>query len=256
MKQGYRSIAISALAITTIAIGAAELAAQPPRGGFGRGFGVRSVVTGEPYTASATSTSVDKLADGTTITHNSTIMEARDAQGRTVRAVTETPGNSSSAVTRTTVMDPVAHTLTNWSTQSTVATVLQLPDFRPRGNWSGPGTAPVDLSRGPRNGGRSNPNVTRVTLPAKTIAGVTAEGVKTTITIPAGAEGNDKPLVSTREVWTSTNPKLLLLEISDSPRNGLQKMEVTSLSLNDPDPTLFRPPSNYTVRQQTRHQPR
>lgn len=255
MKQLRSSIAISALAISALSIGAVTLAAQPPRGfGPGRGFGAPGqVVTGEPYTASATSTSVDTLADGTTITHSSTITEGRDSQGRTFRAVTETGNGSSTPVTRTTVMDPVAHTLTNWSTQSTVATVLQLPNFNGRGNKNGP--APVDF-QGPRNGGRSNIQVTRVALSPKTIDGVTAQGEKTTITIPAGVEGNDKPLVSTHEVWTSTNPKLLLVDISNSPRDGSRDMQVTSLSLNDPDQTLFHPPSNYTIKQQPFRRPR
>jgi hypothetical protein len=92
-----------------------------------------------------------------------------------------------------------------------------------------------------------------VTLSPKTIAGDSATGVKLTTTIPAGAEGNDKPLVSTRELWTSADLKIPLLEISDSPREGFHKMEVTSLTQGSPDVTLFQVPANYTLKVESRH---
>jgi hypothetical protein len=77
--------------------------------------------------------------------------------------------------------------------------------------------------------------------------------VKTVITIPAGAQGNDKPLVSTREVWKATDLKIVLLETSDDPREGSHKTEVTSLTPGAPDSTLFQAPQGYTVKTQTRH---
>jgi hypothetical protein len=211
------------------------------------------VVTGEPYTATVTTTSLEKLTNGTTISHNSTITEARDTDGRTYRSVT-TPstGSSSTGVTHTTVMDPVAHTITEWSSQSTTATQIQLPTNPPgnRGNWTGPGPGGPG-GPGPRGNGKAQ--VTRTTLSPQTIAGVNATGVKTVVTVPTGAEGNSAPLVSTREVWTSPDLKIVLLEKSDSPREGSQKTEVTSLTPGTPDSTLFQVPSGYTVKTETRH---
>ena len=253
------------IAIAALVMASAGVSAQGPGGGFGFGGGCGpgggfgpggggKPVTGEPFSASSTSSSVDKLADGATITHNSTMTEARDSQGRTVRTVTSGAGGTSgSSFTRTTVFDPVAHTVTTWSSQSTVATVMQLPNFGGGrgGNWEGP--PPGGGGRGgPSNGGRPHPETTRVTLSPKTIAGVPAEGVKITTAIPVGAEGNDKPLVSTREIWTSTDLKIPLLEISDSPREGFHKMEVTSLSENEPNASLFQVPQGYTVKQENR----
>jgi len=243
MIQGRGWVAVSALLVSSVG-----LMAQGPRG-FGGGFGggMGKVVTGEAYTAAATSTSIEKLANGTTITHSSTIAEARDGEGRTVKTVTST-GPGGKAETHTTVTDPVAHTVTEWSSGSTTATQFQLPTPPPgggRGQGQGPG------SSGP--GGRVRPEVTTTTLTPKSIAGVTADGVKTTVTVPAGAEGNDKPLVSTREVWTSPELKIVLLETSESPRDGFHKLEVTTLTQGTPDPTLFQVPQGYTVKVQTRH---
>jgi len=149
------------------------------------------------------------------------------------------------------VMDPVAHTLTEWGSQSTTATVIQLPTS-PHGDH-GPWTGPPAGAPGTGGGGRFHAQVTRTTLPAQSIAGVNAEGVRTTITIPAGTQGNDKPLVSVREVWTSPDLKIVLLETSDDPRDGSRKTEVNSLTPGEPNPTLFQVPQGYTVKTQTRH---
>jgi len=246
------------LGISVLVLGSVGAMAQG-RGfggpGFGGGFGGGGkVVTGEPYTAASASSSVDKLSDGTTITHSSTGTEARDADGRTVTSTT-TKG-ASGPVTHTTVFDPVAHTVTSWSTGSTVATQFQLPANPPggRGRGDGPGPGgPGPGGRGPGGRGGVKPTVTTVQLSPKTIAGDSATGVKTTITIATGAEGNDKPLVSTREVWKSTDLGSLLEEISDSPREGSHKMEVTSLTQGSPDATLFQVPQGYTVKVESRH---
>jgi hypothetical protein len=218
-------------------------------GGFGHGMG--KPLTGEPYTATVTNTSFEKLTNGTTITHSSTITEARDAQGRTYRLVTEPPrGSATQGFTRTTVVDPVAHTVTEWGSQSKTAIQFQLPTPRgDHGPWQGgpQGGGPGGPKPG-EGGGRFHAEVTKTALPSQTIAGVSAEGFKTTMTIPAGAEGNDKPIVSTREVWTSTDLKIVLLEKSDDPRDGSHKTEVTALNPNSPDPTLFQIPAGYTVK--------
>ncbi len=250
------------MTVATLMFASAALTAQGP-GGFGRGFGgpgfgpgggPHKVVTGKPYTASATESSVDKLADGATITHTSTITEARDTEGRTVRVVTTTNGGKT--VTRTSVFDPVAHTSTDWTSGTTVAIQFQLPSNPPggRGQWAGPRpNGPGPNGPGPNGGGRERPQVTTTTLAPETIAGDTATGVKTTITVPAGAEGNDQPLVSTRQVYTSTDLGIVLSESSTSPREGTHTLQVTSLSVNPPDPTLFQVPANYTVRTESRH---
>jgi len=252
-------VRLSLLLTSALLIGSAVWSAPAQRGfGFGGGFGpgMGKVVTGEPYTAAATSTSFEKLANGTTITHNSTIAEARDAEGRTYRCVTIPATGSTPASTHTTVLDPVAHTLTEWGSQSTTATQIQLPTNPPanRGSWGGaPGGHGGPGGQGPGGPGRFHGQVTRTTLAAQTLAGVNADGVKITTTIPAGAEGNSQPLVSTREIWTATDLKIVLLETSDSPRDGSHKTEVTSLTPGAPDSTLFQVPAGYTVKTQTRH---
>jgi len=97
--------------------------------------------------------------------------------------------------------------------------------------------------------------VTRTVHSPTTIAGDSATGVNITTTVPVGAEGNNNPLVSTREVWTSTDLGIVLQETSDSPREGTHRFEVTSLTKGEPNASLFQVPSGYTVKVETRHRP-
>ncbi len=254
MTLGRGWIAISALLIGT-GVARAQGGFGPGRGGlFGGGMG--HVVTGEPFSDTSTSGSVDTLANGTTITHTSTGTEARDSQGRTLTTITTTTGTGTS-VTRTTLFDPVAHTITTWSSTSTVADQIQLPTNPPGGRGQGKGGPGPGGPWAGGPGGRSGirPQVTRTVLSPTTIAGDSATGVKITTTVPAGAEGNNNPLVSTREVWTSTDLGIVLQETSDSPREGTHTFEVTSLTKGEPNASLFQVPSNYTVKAESRHRP-
>jgi arginine decarboxylase-like protein len=77
------------------------------------GGGASQGLTNLPYTANRKITTVQKLANGATITRTTTAKEARDSQGRTM---TESKplvmGDFPPEVdfTHVTVMDPVAHT--------------------------------------------------------------------------------------------------------------------------------------------------
>ncbi|MFZ0303080.1 MAG: hypothetical protein WAL75_10355 [Terracidiphilus sp.] len=90
-------------------------------------------------------------------------------------------------------------------------------------------------------------NVARQDLGADTIMGVEVRGSRTTITTPAGAMGNDQPLVSTNEIWMAASLGLVLRSVSDDPRMGKTNREVVSLDLNAPDPALFQPPAGYQL---------
>jgi hypothetical protein len=87
--------------------------------------GTRSI----PYSATKKTTLIQKLADGTTITHESTATEARDSEGRTVQTNTMT-GFGGRNITHSMVMDPVARTITNWSNATKEATTMHMPELR------------------------------------------------------------------------------------------------------------------------------
>jgi len=194
-----------------------------------------------PYTAEYKVTHEQVLADGTTITRETTEVKALDSQGRRMTATTSTPADRA-PITHFMVYDPVARTQTFWQSLGTVARVLQLPAA---GQHCQTITRDdVSVHSGPKS------TFTSETLGTESIQGIEARGRRYTTTIPAGAMGNDAPLVSTSERWTALTAGLTSLTVRDiinDPRQGKTTRELTNLTQGDPDPTMFQPPEGYEI---------
>jgi hypothetical protein len=204
-----------------------------------------------PYTAEYKITRVQRLNDGTTITQESTETIALDSQGRrmTARTAVQLLGDQT-RVTRVSVFDPVAHTNSSWSVPGQKATVTAMP---------APGAARTGCATTGVTGGvfststlqrvqREKPTVED--LGVETIQGVEAHGRRTTMMTPAGAIGNNEPLMRTSEMWTAVAPGLrglLVREVSEDPQTGQMTKELTNLSQSDPDPSVFQPPAGYEI---------
>jgi hypothetical protein len=87
-------------------------------------------------------------------------------------------------------------------------------------------------------------------LPPQIVCGVPARGSRVTITIPAGAFGNDREVKVVNERWYSDDLKVLLKSSNTDPRYGLTTYEFTQIVRTPPDPTLFQPPADYQLRLQ------
>jgi hypothetical protein len=98
-------------------------------------------------------------------------------------------------------------------------------------------------------------NRQREQLDGKTIAGVYAEGTRLTMTIPEGAEGNDRLLTTVNETWRSPDLNINLLTVNEDPRSGTRTNEVTELDRAEPDPSAFQVPEGYTLKEQNPAQP-
>jgi hypothetical protein len=195
--------------------------------GFGRGFGPDArfsefhgkVTTGAPYSATRTITHVQKLDNGTTITHTEVVKEARDSEGRTyMERVPETTGAGASNRTFVRVFDPVNHVSISWSSNSKQATVVHLPDARLHG--MSPLAQESGVAGGPMRFRGSTQTANVENLSTKTISGVTAEGTRTTRLIPAGTQGNDQPLTVTHESWVSSDLKIALMRWMQIPASA------------------------------------
>ncbi|MGB0063854.1 MAG: hypothetical protein WBP85_05355 [Terracidiphilus sp.] len=204
-----------------------------------------------PYMAEYKTTQVKTLADGTTITHGATEVVALDSQGRRMTSTTTTPLLSDQTpVTRVTVFDPVARTNTSWSVPGERATVIQMP--APGSGRSSCATgAPVGVVSTPV----LHPSVPREKpviedLGTETIQGVEAHGRRVTTTIPAGAIGNNEPLVRINETWTATAPGLFGLVVRvviEDPQIGKSTRELDNLTQDEPDASVFQPPAGYEI---------
>jgi hypothetical protein len=86
-------------------------------------------------------------------------------------------------------------------------------------------------------------------LGTQVIEGVRAQGTRTTSTIPAGAIGNERPIVTVSERWTSPELGIVVMSKHSDPRLGTTTYRLTDLVRNDPDPALFQVPADYTVKE-------
>lgn len=246
------ALGISPQMTAALAGGAPPDNAPPPPGGPGRGnFGFR-VITGAPYSAVRTTTHVETLADGSTITRTNVVKESRDSEGRTY---SESKSENGDFVSYR-VFDPVAHESITWSSRNKEAHVMHLPDpsqFRGRGpaadaSGNAPGPRPGEAAGGFRRNG-VQPDVK--SLGGASVAGVYAEGTRITRTIPAGKIGNSEPLVSTHESWLSPDLKIEVKRVDSDPRNGTTTMVLSDINRGEPDVSLFQVPEGYTVKEQT-----
>lgn len=202
-----------------------------------------------PYTAEYKITRVQTLADGTTITHESTEVVAVDSHGRRMTATTPLPADGDQTPnTCVHVLDPVARTTASWCTASHKATVTTLaaPGAVRQQSCTSSAT-PGDLRAAVQ---QNHAERTAVDLGTDTIQGVEAHGTRTTWTTPAGAIGNDAPLTRVDEHWTAVTPGLrgmTVRDLNDNPQTGKSTRELTSFEQSEPDASVFQPPSGYEV---------
>lgn len=218
----------------------APLPAQVTGSGTGAAAHIGAALANNPpYRLTRTSTIVQTLANGAIITRTFSVKSARDAEGR---IYSEEHLASPSGVVSYVVFDPVARTNVTWNNRTKIAVVT---------HWVAPESeqaAGVDAAQQPQNS-RVPKEMTREDLGLRTIAGLEATGTRTTVIVPTGDVGNDRPFTVVSEKWISTRYKIPLLTVIDDPRSGKRTDEVTDFHPGEPDPTLFKIPEDYTVRE-------
>jgi len=210
-----------------------------------------------PYSATIKTTFDQKLPDGNSIHGVSISHQARDSAGRTRSETIQgcSFGEDGQRHERLTVRinDPVARTNTNWNAgvagEPKAAQVFHFDQPQPAVKFTAEELALLANRQKAFEAAmaffqRENKSED---LGVKQINGIAARGSRTTRMIPAGEEGNDKPLMVVNETWRSADYDLLLYAMQDDPRHGRTTMELEDLNLAEPDHALFLPPADYTV---------
>ncbi|HWF08683.1 MAG TPA: PDZ domain-containing protein [Bryobacteraceae bacterium] len=96
----------------------------------------------------------------------------------------------------------------------------------------------------------NGPQPTANYLGVKTMEGVAAEGRRTTVTVPAGAMGNEHAFEIVNETWYSADLEAMVLETSSDPRVGDSSYRLTGITRGEPDPALFQVPKDFQILQQ------
>ena len=88
----------------------------------------------------------------------------------------------------------------------------------------------------------SFPKTTVENLGTQIVEGIPAEGMRNTTTFPVDWMGNDRPITTISETWTSPDIKEIILTQSNDPRSGENTHKLINISRSEPDPGLFEPP--------------
>jgi hypothetical protein len=221
------------------------------------------MVKGAPYSAEASTETLQVLADGNRISRKITNSVARDGEGRTRRE--ETLGQPGSAEQRKFIFinDPVAQTTYVLDNTSKEAHVTQTMQYRAMAKeMEAKRSAEHEVTRTVTNfhvrneqsagiaiGVESNSTGSEKVeqLGTRTIQGVAAEGRRVTNTIAAGEIGNDRPIEVVRETWYSSELQITLMSTTSDPRIGTTTYQVTSLQRGEPSQSLFVIPAEYTT---------
>jgi hypothetical protein len=84
-------------------------------------------------------------------------------------------------------------------------------------------------------------------LGTREIAGVRAEGTRSTYVIPAGRIGNERELSIVSERWSSPELGAVLETRYSDPRTGETRFRMTGIERREPDRSLFEVPEGFTV---------
>jgi hypothetical protein len=228
---------------------AAQQAAQPVSPGVSAGSansqGARRT-TAIAYSADQITVRTQTLADGTKITMKHLAKVYQDSAGRrrfenfANKGESEEPNDLPASIS---IYDPVAgvnyrlnpRDRTAEKTEMRRPTPLPVPQTTASVNPTPPRPVP--------------PQRTREDLGTQVIEGVEAKGERFTRTIAEGAEGNDRPIQITHEIWRgAATPSIVLMMTTNDPRYGETVTRLTNLVLDEPPAELFQVPADYTVK--------
>ena len=226
-------------------------AQSPCLSGWTISFGGPGPKKGAPFTATVKLTLDQKLADGNAIHGEVQYQIARDASGKTLNEMPMncTPGEDGQMHQAFQVTVRAGNTMENWTLgddrMQKIANIVHFPE---------PGKPSQAEIEAMRASARSHPARTNEwqteKLGTREFAGIIANGTRRTQTIPAGQQGNALPLVTVNESWISSQLNLDVMAIFDDPRRGRTTAEIVELHPGDPDPAVFSPPKDYTVKEQ------
>lgn len=208
-------------------------------------------VTGCPFSAIMEIESTQTLADGTHIQKKSRAFIYRDSLGR-IRyesyAFTPADKDRLESPNMIQIFDPVAGFAYWLMPQNATATRSRLDGAAPSPKVNTqPQQAPA---RDAASTQTQEPKPERVAerLGTQLMEGLLATGRRDVLTIPAGAEGNDRPVVIISEIWESTDMGIRLLVRRSDPRTGNIEQRMTNLTRTEPDASLFQVPADYTIK--------
>ncbi|MGE3840948.1 MAG: hypothetical protein AB7I50_05120 [Vicinamibacterales bacterium] len=234
----------------------------------------RSLVKDAPYSAEAVTEFVQTLSDGNRIVRRSSVSVYRDSVGRTRREQGLTAigslVNNPEVARQISISDPQRGVSIVLDMTNRVARRLTIPKIefapgstaelkRPTPGMSAGGSDMVfsapPLPEGVGAVGTLAFRTSRAelspphteSLGTRVMDGVSAEGTRTTIIIPAGQIGNERPIEIVNERWFSPELRVLMASRQVDPRFGETTYRLSEVVLGEPAASLFDVPSDFKV---------
>ena len=204
-------------------------------------------LTGCPFSTVIQNTHSQTLADGTHVQTKSKTVVYRDSLGR-IRVDSYAPTDSVPSMIL--ISDPAAgfsYMLLPQKSAIAYRHKLTDPAAEPKVGAQGQHASAQAAASSPAQLG---PKPTVDKLESQQMEGLLVMGRRTTMTIPAGAEGNDRALTIVSESWISSDMGITLLEKTSDPRSGDSERQMTNLEQAEPDVALFQVPADYTIQDQ------
>jgi hypothetical protein len=243
-----RTAATAAL-ICAWLIGPSASAQVPTKGGPGVGVGagadillsepldIAAAVIGKPYTADTLTVTTQILSDGTRIERRAHGSVARDSEGliRRVQSLSGL-GRPADATRIVTIVSPGERVQYRLDEARSVAYRLRLP--------------PVTAAAPPQRKLSAGLAIKAEGIGSRVIEGVRADGTRTTITLPPGNVGNDRPIEIVTERWFSQELQVVMQNRRVDPRVGETVYTLLNITREEPPKHLFEVPADYLIEEQ------
>jgi len=203
-------------------------------------------LTGAPFTAIVHTEVINTLADGSTSIVKNRRIVARDSSGRIFqqRAFFLPNGDAAPRIRALQYQDPTTHELYDCIVAEKTCYVTP---YRRAAMASMPAGIGGLQACGCASQHGQGYSVQEEALGQKTIEDVDVIGSREITTLPAGQFGNQKQEPIVKEFWYSPRIGLNVITKRFDPRSGSQNFVVDHISLDEPDPKTFEPPSDYRV---------
>ncbi|HEY8510280.1 MAG TPA: hypothetical protein VIL32_18130 [Steroidobacteraceae bacterium] len=212
-------------------------------------------VTGAPYSGVGTTQIVQTLADGNRIVRTNTMRYFRDSEGRTrteyeLSAVGPFTVDGAGKVVM--INDPVAkqrYVLHPDQKLAAAMPIAVMPVEGAAGIISSEGVSEHATPMMPMPGCTSSSHSLQaepMPLGERTIDGLRVVGSRVEFEIAAGAIGNEQPITVRSEQWFSPELGVVIESVHQDPMMGEIRYRLEQISRAEPDPSLFKPPSDYT----------
>ena len=218
-------------------------------------------VKGAPYSADEITESLQVLADGTRISHQSKATVYRDSLGRVRRESPDKIVIFDTVTGYSYTLDPKSMTVERLTMGTLLMNRQKLffvyrKSTTPSPEATAKAKAELDATVAewkaglaqlgealPKLASRNNPLTE--SLGQQVIEGLTADGTRATETIETGAIGNDRPIHVVYETWISPDLQTVVMTKHTDPRTGEETFRLANLHRGEPAANLFVVPADY-----------